>query len=80
MILPYALIARFIVLALVLLYTASPRHSSRSRLLVAGAYIFTLALARFIPSFSLATLVLQVALGITLLVARRWERGAEASF
>jgi hypothetical protein len=76
----YTLLARLVVLALVLLFVASSTHSARSRLLVAGAYTLTLALAWLLPYHSLAWLLLQLALGITLLIVGRWEHAPDEHF
>lgn len=76
----YTAIAHLVVLVLVLLFALSPLHSARSRLIVGFVYVLTLFAPRLWPSFPLASLLMQVVLGIVLIIWRRWEKGPEAFF
>jgi hypothetical protein len=60
------------------MFVLSPKHSTRTRLLVAGAYGFTLFMRYLLPQFALAVLLLQLALGIALIFVRRWEYGPDS--
>ena len=69
----YGGLAYLVVLALVAQYVLSSGHSARARLLVAGAYGLTLIAGYLLPRFALAVLLAQVAVGIALILAYRWE-------
>jgi hypothetical protein len=76
----YSLLAQAVVLALVLWFVGSPTHSSRWRLVVLAVYLTILLAPRILFKFALPSLLAQMALGVTLILVRRWEKGPESVF
>ena len=74
----YGGLAYLVVLALVVWFLLSSEHSTRTRLLVAGAYGLTFIAGYLFPRFGLTTLLSQVALGIALIFVHRWEHGPDS--
>jgi len=73
--------AQFVVLAFVYLYVSSPAHSPTWRVAVVVIYLASFAV-RFIAvsGAGLASLLIQVGLGLALIIQRRWEVGSESPF
>jgi hypothetical protein len=73
----YSGLAYLVVLALVARFVLSSEHSTRARLLVAGAYGITF-IAGYLFHFALAGLLGQAVLGITLVIVYRWEHATDS--
>ena len=71
-------LAQLIVLSLVVLFILSSEHSTRSRLLVAGAYGLIFITGYLLPRFVVAVLIAKVALGIALILVHTWEHGKDS--
>ena len=76
----YSLLGQVVVLALVLMFVSSPTHSVRWRLVVPAVYLATLLAPRVLFVLAIPSLVAQMALGVTLILVRRWEKGPESVF
>ena len=69
----YSAGAQLVVLALVGLYVFSPKHSAASRVVVVAIYLASFAVVRIFAGAWLASLLIQVALGIVLIIRHRIE-------
>ena len=74
----YGGLAMLVVLALVAWFVLSPEHSTRARLLVAGAYGLTFIARYVLPQFALPILLVQLGLGIVLIFVYRWKHGSDS--
>ena len=69
----YRVLAALVVLALVVWFVASSRHSTRWRLVVAASYAVVIGAPGLFPDLRLAAMLAEIGLGIALIFVRRWE-------